>query len=415
MPLDLDGAGGFLRVLRKRSPRIPVLVLAPPDRLREALRALRDGAEDYVLSPPDAFELGSRLEHALERRDLHSRLALLREEFARHQASKAFVDRSSAMRSALERVMRVAPLRTTVLICGESGVGKELVARAIHFHSPRRDFPFIAVNCAAIPSSLIESELFGHEKGSFTGAHARARGKFEIAHRGTLFLDEIGEMGLDTQAKLLRVLEEKEFMRLGGDESLRVDVRLITATNADLESLVERGAFRRDLYYRLKVFTIHVPPLRERREDIPALVEGFLEELSRANAVARKRITPEAMAALESYRWPGNVRELKNVLESLLVSSPGGLIRLEDLPPAIARRRDSEERPDFEAGTTLRAMERNLIRRTLERTGGNRTWSAQLLGIGVRTLQRKIRSYGLDIPPRRRRPRSERELVEERP
>jgi len=412
--VDLEGAHRILRSARKRPSPVPVLVLAPPGLHREAVRALREGAEDYVLCPPEPFELTLRLEHALERKDLDSRLAVLREEFARTQASKTLVDRSTAMRRALEKVLRLAPLRTTVLICGESGVGKELVARAIHFHSPRRDFPFVALNCAAIPSSLIESELFGHEKGSFTGAHARARGKFEIAHRGTLFLDEIAEMGLSTQAKLLRVLEEKEFMRVGGDESVRVDVRLIAATNADLESLVERGAFRQDLYYRLKVVTIHVPPLRERREDIPALVEGFLDELARANAVPRKKVTPEAMAALESYRWPGNVRELKNVLESLLVSSPGELIRLEDLPPAIAGRRDSEARASFEPGTTLGDMERELIRRTLEHTGGNRTWSAQLLGIGVRTLQRKIRSYGLDIPPRRRRPRAERALVEER-
>ncbi len=412
LDLDLEGADGLMRRLRKRSPGTPLLVIARPERHREALRALREGAEDYVLRPPDPFELRIRLEHILERRDLDSRLALFREELSRTHGSKRLMDSSAAMRGALEKALRVAPLKTTVLVSGESGVGKELVARAIHLHSPRRDFPFIALNCAAMPSSLIESELFGHEKGSFTGAHARARGKFEIAHRGTLFLDEIGEMGLATQAKLLRVLEEREFMRVGGDQSLRVDVRVIAATNADLEALVERGSFRRDLYYRLKVVSIHVPPLRERREDIPALVEAFLEDLSRTNAVRRKTVTAGALAALEAYHWPGNVRELKNVLESLLVSTSGEVIRAEDLPPSIAPKRDAAERPDLRPGTTLTEMERELIRRTLEHTGGNRTWSAELLAIGIRTLQRKIREYGLDIPPRRRRRRLPRALAE---
>jgi transcriptional regulator with PAS, ATPase and Fis domain len=305
----------------------------------------------------------------------------------------------------LDRLLRVAPLRATVLVFGESGVGKELVARAIHFNSPRREFPFLAINCAAIPTGLIESELFGHEKGSFTGAHVRTRGKFETAHRGTLFLDEIGETDLSTQAKLLRVLEEKEFMRIGGDREVRVDVRVIAATNADLEAMVERGAFRRDLYYRLKVVTIQVPPLRERRGDIATLVEAFLDELARANAVPRKTISPAALEALSNYQWPGNVRELKNILESVLVSSPGDRILPEDLPPSVLRERAAPARPVVSAGTRLEDMERDLIRATLEQTGGNRTHSAALLGIGVRTLQRKIRTFGLEIASKRRGPR----------
>ena len=286
------------------------------------------------------------------------------------------------------------------------------MARAIHFASPRREQAFVALNCAAMPAQLIESELFGHEKGAFTGASARTRGKFELAHRGTLFLDEIGEMDPTTQAKLLRVLDEKEFMRVGGDQSLKVDVRVIAATNADLESMVARGTFRQDLYYRLKVVTITVPPLRERLADIPPLVDIFLDELSRANAVQRKAVTPEAMAALGAYAWPGNVRELKNVLESLLVSTPGDTVELADLPPAIARRTARVPADQFMIpGSTLAQMERELIRRTLEHTGGNRTHSAQLLGIGVRTLQRKIQEYGLAIPPKRRRPRARRGAV----
>jgi len=403
--LDIDRAvrDRLLESFRESHPAIPLLLLVDAARIGEAVRLLRDGADDYVLRPADAFELRARLVRLLERHDLDSRLALLQSEVSKNYGIKNLVSHSPAMRGVLDRIMRVAPLRATVLVFGESGVGKELVARAIHFNSPRRDFPFLAINCAAIPANLIESELFGHEKGSFTGAHARARGKFETAHRGTLFLDEIGETDTGTQAKLLRVLEEKEFMRVGGDQNVRVDVRVIAATNADLEAMVQRGTFRSDLYYRLKVVTIQVPPLRERRSDIPALVEAFLDELARANAVPRKAITPEALAALQAYHWPGNVRELKNILESVLVSSSADRIAVEDLPPSVLRERPSSVRASIAAGTTIEEMERELIRATLEQTGGNRTHSARLLGIGVRTLQRKIRTYGLDIASRRRR------------
>lgn len=393
------------RRLREVAPAIPVVVVTDPARLPEAVAALRGDADDYLLAPPDAVELRTRLGRLLEQSELGSRLALLQDEVSRNYGYKNLVSHSPAMRDVIHRIARVAPMRATVLISGESGVGKELVARAIHFNSPRRDFPFVAINCAAMPSSLIESELFGHEKGAFTGAHARNRGKFEIANRGTLFLDEIGETDLATQVKLLRVLEEREFMRVGGDRSIRVDVRVIAATNADLEQLVGAGRFRRDLYYRLKVVSIPVPPLRDRRKDIASLVEGFLHELARANAVPRRSITADAIAALEEYRWPGNVRELKNVLESLLVSSSGDVIRSEDLPPSIRRQTSPPDGIEVRAGMTLADMEAELIRHTLEETGGNRTHSAAMLGIGVRTLQRKIAQLGIRIPPRRRGPR----------
>ena len=405
LELSSEDPAVLLQEIRRVDPAVPVLVLAGAAHAGAAVQALRQGADDYLHRPPDPVELRIRLGRILERHDLDSRIALLQGEISKHQSVKGLVARSSAMRAVLDRVERIAPLRATVLVQGESGVGKELVARAVHFSSPRRDFPFIALNCAAMPQSLIESELFGHEKGSFTGAHARARGKFEIAHRGTLFLDEIGEMDPGTQAKLLRVLEEKEFMRVGGDRSIRVDVRVIAATNANLEDLVERSLFRRDLYYRLKVLTVQVPPLRERRADIPVLVETFLDQLARVNAVRPKRILPEAVAALQAYSWPGNVRELKNVLESVLVSSPGDVVRLEDLPPAMSRSRLAPERGEPRAGTTLAEMERELILRTLEQTGGNRTHAASILDIGVRTLQRKIRAFGIRIPSKRRRPR----------
>jgi len=393
-----------LRSLRKLAGQAPVIVLCAPDQVQHGVGALNHGADDYLLRPPQEHELKVRLERLLDRREMDSRIAFFQNELSQRSRGKSFEVRSPSMRAVLERVLRVAPMRSTVLIYGESGVGKELVARSIHFNSPRRERAFIALNCAAMPSNLIESELFGHEKGSFTGAHARARGKFEMAHQGTLFLDEIGELDPMTQARLLRVLEEREFMRVGGSQSIRVDVRVIAATNADLESMVLDASFRQDLYYRLKVVTITVPPLRERRQDIPSLVNTFLDELSRANAVHRKTLTPQSMTALQDYHWPGNVRELKNLLESALVSVTGDVIRVEDLPRAVRQERVPRGSSELTPGTTLAALERALILRTLEHTGGNRTHSASLLGIGVRTLQRKIQSYGIDIPSKRRRP-----------
>jgi DNA-binding NtrC family response regulator len=394
-----------IRSIKRLAGRSPVMLLAAPNRIDAAVRALRHGVDDYLIRPPDPVELKIRLQRILDRRDLSSRLAFFQDELTKRAISKKIESHSPAMKSIVDRLLRVAPSRSTVLISGESGVGKELIARSIHFNSPRRKRPFIALNCAAMPASLIESDLFGHEKGSFTGAHARARGKFEIAHRGSLFLDEIGEMDKNTQAKLLRVLDNEEFMRVGGHQSIRVDVRLIAATNADLEHMVEEKTFRQDLYYRLKVVTLRVPALRERRLDIPYLIDTFLDELSRSNAVRRLSVTPAAMTALTDHSWPGNVRELKNLLESLLVTTVGDEIRLEDLPRPVRGSRTQVEATELAAGTTLEQMERTLIRRTLEHTGGNRTHSAALLGIGVRTLQRKMSAYDIQIRSTRRRRR----------
>ena len=395
--------------LREASPGTALLILTAPAQVTEASRLLREGADDYLLLPPDDHELRVRLGRILDRLDLDDRIAFFRDQLTKGD-SRTLEARSPAMQRVTAQIGRVAPMRSTVLISGESGVGKELVARLIHLNSPRRDQAFIALNCAAMPGNLIESELFGHEKGAFTGAHARNKGKFEIAHRGTLFLDEIGDMDITTQAKLLRVLEQREFMRVGGDRSVRVDVRLIAATNAVLERLVAQNAFRRDLYYRLKVVTIQVPPLRERADDVPTLVHTFLEELARTNGVPRKEISEEALQQLTRYHWPGNVRELKNLIESALVSVPGTTIGLDDLPAQVTRAESGETprtgRPV--AGTSLAEMERALIEATLEHTGGNRTHSAMLLGIGVRTLQRKIQSYGIEIASTRRRPRKPR-------
>lgn len=395
-----------MRSLKRQAGPSPVMLLTSPNRIDAAVRALRHGAADYLIRPPDPVELKTRLQRILDRRDLNSRLAFFHDELSRRATAKKIEAHSPAMKSVVDRFLRVAPSRSTVLISGESGVGKELVARSIHFNSPRRERAFIALNCAAMPVNLIESELFGHEKGSFTGAHARVRGKFEIAHRGSLFLDEIGEMDRGTQAKLLRVLDHKEFMRVGGHQTIRVDVRLIAATNADLEHMVQEGTFRKDLYYRLKVVSLLVPPLRERRLDIPYLIDTFLDELSGSNAVQRRNVSPDAMAALTDHAWPGNVRELKNLLESLLVTTDGDEIGIEDLPQSVRGPRAAVEASELVAGTTLEQMERTLIRRTLEHTGGNRTHSAALLGIGVRTLQRKMQAYDIRIRSTRRRQRN---------
>jgi transcriptional regulator with PAS, ATPase and Fis domain len=276
----------------------------------------------------------------------------------------------------------------------------------IHQQSERSVGEFVSVNCGALPDTLLESELFGHMRGSFTGAVRDKDGLFKVASGGTLFLDEIGDMSPALQVKLLRALQEREVLPLGATKPIKIDVRVIAATNSDLEAMVERGSFRRDLYYRLKVVTIQVPPLRERRSDIPALVEAFLEELARDNAVPRKAISTDALEALQAYNWPGNVRELKNILESVLVSSSGDRIAADDLPPSVLRERSAPVMTSITPGTTIGEMERELIRATLEQAGGNRTHSAQLLGIGVRTLQRKIRLFGLEIASKKRRRRA---------
>lgn len=407
---DLQSARGAdrMRALKLALAGTPVLALCSPSDPIRPSNALRHGADDYLMLPLDRHELRTRLRRILEMAELGSRVAYFQDQVSKRSSTRALEAQSLSMQNVIERIDRVAPMRSTVLITGESGVGKELVARSIHFKSNRTRAPFIPLNCAAIPHNLIESELFGHERGAFTGAHVRTRGKFEIAHRGSLFLDEIGELGAESQAKLLRVLDDREFMRVGGDRNIRVDVRVIAATNANLEKLVRERAFREDLYYRLKVVTINVPPLRERRPDIPRLVDIFLKDLSRANAIPTKRISPEALQAIQRHSWPGNVRELKNMVESILVSSRSEIIEIADLPQEIKETHSLPRSGGIAAGMTLAEMERELILRTLEQTGGNRTHSASLLGIGVRTLQRKLHTYGLNVPSTRRRPRRSR-------
>ena len=390
------GTRTLLTSIRESAPRIPLLALVPPGRMDQAVRALKGGAEDYLPKPLDPYDLKSRVGRILERKDLADRLTHLQSALSQRYSLSSIVQSSPAMKALVRRISQVAPTSSTVLILGESGVGKELVAKALHFNSPRRHRPFLAINCSAIPASLIESELFGHERGAFTGAVERIRGKFEMAEGGTIFLDEVGEMDPQTQVKLLRVLEEREFMRVGGTRNIRFDVRVLAATNASLQQKIRQGRFREDLYFRLQVITLEVPPLRERSDDIPELVRVFLDALCRNNGVPVPEISQEVLFLFRNYAWPGNVRELKNLLESLVVTLPGQRIEAADLPAAMRGEHDLETAlPRVEAGMTMREMERELIQKTLANTGGNRTRAARMLEIGVRTLQRKIREYGL--------------------
>ncbi len=410
--LMLPGTDGFgvLKTARQINPDIGVLMITGHASVESAVEAMKLGADDYLTKPVDLFELKKRTSAIVEKRLLSRRVVELEsrlgEKFGR------LVGRSKAMEALFRQMDLVAPTRSNVLIVGESGTGKELVANAIHDNSPRHEARFLPINCAAIPAEILESELFGHEKGSFTGAVGRKVGKFELADKGTLFLDEIGELPLEMQVKLLRVLEQREFMRVGGNETIHVDIRLIAATNSDLEIAVNQGRFRSDLYYRLKVVTLRIPPLRERREDIHLLADHFLQQFARENHREGLQFSSDAMGALYAAPWEGNVRELRNLVESLVVLAPSGQISLADLPeeyrryagetPAPARERPApagapaaEGAPAGGEGLTMEEIERRAILNALERTGGNRTQAAEMLGIGLRTLQRKLKEYRL--------------------
>jgi len=405
-----DGIG-VLQAAREIDPDLGVLMITGHGSVESAVEAMKKGADDYLTKPVDLFVLRTRASAVVEKRMLRRRVTELESRLA--EKFGRIVGRSKPMEALFRQMEMVAPTRSNVLIVGESGTGKELVANALHENSPRRDGPFLPINCAAIPAEILESELFGHERGAFTGATSRKIGRFELAHGGTLFLDEIGDLPVDMQVKLLRVLEQREFMRVGGTETIKVDIRLIAATNQDLEAAVEQGRFRSDLYYRLKVVTLRIPPLRERREDIPLLAEHFLETLGRENGRVGMRFSPEAMRALVAHRWEGNVRELKNLVESLIVLSTEDEIRLQDLPepyrsaaaeadsapagpvetfPSAAAREPFLEIPE---GATMEEIERQAILNALKRTGGNRTQAAEMLAIGLRTLQRKLKEYRL--------------------
>ncbi len=378
----------------QKYPHIPVIVLTGHGTIENAVEAMRRGAYDFITKPLNIDKLSLVVKRALENSSLKRQNRELLKQLKQKYSFENIIGKSPAMKKVFETIELVAPSRANVLIYGESGTGKEMIADAIHHNSPRRDKPYIKVHCAAIPETLLESELFGHEKGAFTGAIARKRGRFELANGGTIFLDEIGELSLQMQVKLLRVVQEREFVRVGGEESIKVDVRIISATNKDLREEVKKGNFREDLYYRLNVVSIFVPPLRERKDDIPLLVHKFIEEFSRENNKEIEGITNGALQALMSYNWPGNVRELRNVIESVVVLTKNKVITEEDLPPYILSK-EEESYLKLPAGISLQEAEKRLIQFTLENTGGNKTKASEILKIGRKTLHRKIDEYGL--------------------
>ncbi len=405
----LDGLG-FLQEVRKRELDLSVLLVTAFGTIESAVEAMRVGADDYLTKPVDLYELRKKVTMHLERRQLAERVVELSRQLDKRFGFESIIGRASTMEALFEQMRLVAPTRSNVLVIGESGTGKELVANAIHRASPRREERFLAINCGAIPSDILESELFGHERGSFTGAIGRKIGKFELAHRGTLFLDEISELYPELQVKLLRVLEDRQIMRVGASELIETDFRLIAATNKDLEKEVAAGRFREDLYYRLKVVTLRIPPLRERQEDIPIIAEHYLRQFCKEHGREAKQLTARAVEALRHYPWPGNVRELKNAMESVVVFHRGPAVDAPDLPPEIRAASGIEARTaavpaEEEAAPALAAsasgaeertmadIERAAILAALDRTGGRRAEAAKLLDIGLRTLQRKLKEY----------------------
>jgi two-component system NtrC family response regulator len=413
----LDGLG-FVKEVRGRGLDLAVLLVTGFGSIESAVEAMRVGADDYLTKPVDLYELRKKVANQLEKRQLAQKVVELNRQLDKRYGFESIIGRASSMEVLFEQMKLVAPTRSNVLVIGESGTGKELVANAIHRASPRRDERFLAINCGAIPSDILESELFGHERGSFTGAIGRKIGKFELAHKGTLFLDEISELYPELQVKLLRVLEDRRVMRVGGSDLIEVDFRLVAATNKDLEKEIAGGRFREDLYYRLKVVTLRIPALRDRKEDIPLIAEHYLRGFCKEHGREPKRLLRETVEALQAYPWPGNVRELKNAMESVVVFNRDEDVLPEDLPAEIRAalgleapppRPTRSEAPETErpAGPsapqpavgarpepkTMADIEREAILAALTRTGGRRVEAARMLDIGLRTLQRKLKDY----------------------
>jgi DNA-binding NtrC family response regulator len=395
--LKMPGLSGeeLLKRIGTESPGIPVIVLTGHGTVENAVEAMRNGAYDFLTKPLNLDRLSLLVKRALQNRELVLKHKRLEEELERNKLFKAMIGTSAPMAKVFDTISRVAPTKASVLITGESGVGKELVADAVHEMSPRKNKPLIKVHCAALASSLLESELFGHEKGAFTGASTRKRGRFELANEGTLFLDEIGEIDQNLQIKLLRVLQEKKFERVGGEETLEVDVRLVAATNKNLKDEIEKGNFREDLYYRLNVVNIEVPSLRERKDDLPLFISSFMKEFSSENGKTIEHIDEKSRAALYSYNWPGNVRELRNCIESAVVMCKGNTITLNDLPPTLRNNSDGEW-IKIHIGTSLAESEKIIIMDTLSAQKGNKSKTAEVLNIGRKTLHRKLAEYNLD-------------------
>jgi two-component system response regulator HydG len=390
-----------LAAIKRINPAIPVVIMTAYSSVEAAVDALKQGAHDYLTKPLDFEKLKVTIERAMEHTRLKEENRRLRESLDRRFDRSRIIAQSPRMVALLDTVAQVAPSEATVLISGESGTGKELIAGAIHFNSSRRQGPFVQLNCAAVAETLLESELFGHEKGSFTGADRRRDGRFRQADGGSLFLDEVSEMPLSMQVKLLRVIQEREFTRVGGDDVQRVDVRVIAATNKHLPDLLSAGSFREDLYYRLNVVALQIPPLRERREDIPLLAQHFLELFAERNRKPIKGFTPHAMDRLIRHGWPGNVRELMNAVERAVVLARTDFLSGEDLPGiAAAEEESASDRPvppppAATEAMPLEEMEKAAILKTLEAAGGNKSETARRLGITRRTLHKKLKSYGV--------------------
>jgi DNA-binding NtrC family response regulator len=401
--LRLPGMSGleFLARIHEAKPSLPVVMMTAFGTVETAVEAMKKGAADFLVKPFGLDHLIAVIAKALEVQDLRDENRRLREELGGRYQLDNIVGRSAVMQDVFGMVLRAAPTRATVLLAGESGVGKDMIARAIHYHSPRKQRPFVKINCTAIPENLMESELFGYEKGAFTGANVSKPGKFEQADTGTVFLDEIGDVPLPAQVKLLRVLQEREFERLGSNKTRHIDVRVVAATNVDLRKALEEGSFREDLYYRLNVLPIHIPPLRERRDDIPGLSRHFVHKHAAELGTVEMEISPEAMQKLTEYRWPGNVRELENVIERSLVLAAGPRleaadIRL-DMSPGRPRTAPASGDPAFlPEGMTLDQYEESIIREAMRRAQGNKSLAARLLGLTRNALRYRLSQMGME-------------------
>lgn len=370
-----------------------VIIISAHGSIDTAVEAIKIGVEEFLTKPLDVGRLKITLEKIVSRSRVYEEMLLLRDKVRKLGTFGKLNGSTPRMKEVFKQIQIIAPTSAPVLITGESGTGKELVAKAIHQNSKRKERSYIPVNCAAIPASLLESELFGHEKGAFTGAIQQKEGCFELAHQGSLFLDEIGEMNPDLQSKLLRVLEDGKFRRVGGTKEISVDVRVIAATNKNLEEAVEEGGFREDLYYRLNVFHIQLPQLRERPEDIPLLIQSFIEEFNVKNDKHIQGVSRDALKILRAYSWPGNVRELKNVMERAVIVSRNDVIEPEDLPETITSRAGKAPSVEFNLGTTMEEVEKQYLFHTINFVDGNKTKAAKLLGISLKTLHNKLNKY----------------------
>lgn len=399
LKMPVMGGSELLKKITSSYPNIPVIVLTGHGTIEDAVDAMHQGAYDFFTKPVDIDHLLLTCKKAIKSNELAEQNKKLTQEIEvlrQQQGYGDIIGKSSKVQSMLQTIAQVAPSHASVLVTGESGVGKELVAEAIVKLSSRKNKPFIKVHCASLSESLLESELFGHEKGAFTGAIAQKKGRFELADGGTLFLDEIGEINLQTQVKLLRVLQEREFERVGGEKTISVDVRVIAATNRDLLEEVKKGNFREDLYYRLNVVHIEVPPLRDRKEDIALLSLKFLETFNKEDNKEIEGFTPSAKKALQAYSWPGNIRELKNSIESAVVMCRSKQIDTTDLPFSITEGQDEKQPLAIRVGMTLAEAEKELIINTIASCGGNKTKAAEVLDIGRKTLHRKLQEYDLE-------------------